>query len=140
MSALPQALEDLVEELASAEDLEEKYDLLIDLGKGVPEIPEDRKTTDHLVQGCQSVVHVYVELENGKVRLKGHADAMIVNGMLALLIQGLDQLSPEEFLAVDPKFIERTGIIKTLTPSRVNGFYNIHEKLKAQILALQKGA
>ncbi len=45
---------------------------------------------------------------------------------------GLDDgLTPKEFLAVDPKFIERTGVIKTLTPSRVNGFYNIHEQLQS---------
>lgn len=137
MSApLPPRLQAMVEELQGADDLELKYDILIELGKQVPDIPAERKAPECLVQGCQSVVHVYATLEDGKLRLHGHADALIVNGLLALLVLGLDGLTPEEFLRVDPKFIEATGVIQALTPSRVNGFYNIHEKLKAEALLL----
>ena len=133
-ATLPEKLQSLVDELASIDDLEEKYLMLIELGEELPDIPADRKTEACLIQGCQSVVHAYATLEDGKLRLHGYADAKIVNGLLALLIKGLDGLSPQAFLAVDPKFIERTGVIKTLTPSRVNGFYNIHEKLKLEAL------
>ena len=129
----------MVDELSATDDLEEKYEILIELGKEVPDIPGERKTMECLVQGCQSVVHVYATLEDGKLKLHGHADALIVNGLLALLVLGLDGLTPKEFLKIDPKFIESTGVIKTLTPSRVNGFYNIHEKLKAEaLIALAK--
>jgi cysteine desulfuration protein SufE len=124
----------MVDELKAVEDLEEKYEILIELGKEVPDIPAEKKAPECLVQGCQSIVHVYGTMEDGKLRLHGHADAMIVNGLLALLVLGLDGLAPEDFLKVDPKFIESTGVIKTLTPSRVNGFYNIHERLKAEAL------
>ena len=134
--ALPPRLASMVAELGSIDDLEEKYDLLIELGKEVEDIPAERKTMECLVQGCQSVTHVYATLEDGKLRLHGHADAMIVNGLLALLVLGLDGMTPEAFLKVNPKFIETTGVIKSLTPSRVNGFYNIHEKLKADALLL----
>ena len=133
-ATLPEKLQSLVDELASIDDLEEKYLMLIELGEELPDIPADRKTEACLIQGCQSVVHAYATLEDGKLRLHGYADAKIVNGLLALLIKGLDGLSPQAFLAVDPKFIERTGVIKTLTPSRVNGFYNIHEKMKLEAL------
>jgi cysteine desulfuration protein SufE len=136
-AALPPRLKAMVDELAALDDLEEKYEALIELGRAVPDIPAGRKTEACMVQGCQSLVHVYTTLEHGKLRLHGHADALIVNGLLALLVLGLDGLSPAEFLATDPKFIERTGIIQALTPSRVNGFYNIHEKLKADALAAQ---
>jgi cysteine desulfuration protein SufE len=135
MNPLPPKLQAMVDELSAGADLEEKYEILIELGRGVADIPAGRKTEDCMVQGCQSLVHVYSTLEDGKLRLHGHADALIVNGLLALLVQGLDGLSPSEFLAVDPKFIEKTGVISALTPSRVNGFYNIHQKLKADALA-----
>jgi cysteine desulfuration protein SufE len=124
----------MVDELRATDDLEEKYEILIELGKEVPDVPVEKKTMECLVQGCQSVVHVYATTEDGKLRFHGHADAMIVNGLLALLVLGLDGMTPEDFLKVDPKFIESTGVIKTLTPSRVNGFYNIHEKMKAEAL------
>jgi cysteine desulfuration protein SufE len=133
-AVLPEKLRAMVDELAAIDDLEEKYLMLIELGEQIPDIPADRKTEACLIHGCQSVVHAYATVEDGKLRLHGYADAKIVNGLLALMVLGLDGLTPQEFLAVDPKFIERTGVIKTLTPSRVNGFYNIHEKFKAEAL------
>lgn len=133
-ATLPPKLQAMVDELAEVDDLELKYDVLIEMGKEVADIPIEKKVEGCQVQGCQSLVHVYAVLEDGRLRLHGHADALIVNGLLALLVNGLDGLTPEEFLQVDPKFIEKTGVIATLTPSRVNGFYNIFEKLKAEAL------
>lgn len=133
-TTLPPRLQAMVDELKSTDDLEEKYEILIELGKEVPDVPAEKKVPECLVQGCQSVVHVYATTEGDKLHFHGHADAMIVNGLLALLVLGLDGMTPEDFLKVDPKFIEATGVIKTLTPSRVNGFYNIHEKMKAEAL------
>jgi cysteine desulfuration protein SufE len=120
----------MVDELNSVEDLTDKYEILIDLGKKVPEIPDPEKNERNFIRGCQSVVHVYGGLEEGKMQFHGHADALVVNGLLALLVLGLSGLSPEEFLAVSPDFIKQTGVVKTLTPSRVNGFYNIHQAMK----------
>jgi cysteine desulfuration protein SufE len=131
---LPAKLQGMVNELAELDDLTDKYEALIDMGEAVPDIPADKKVAACMVHGCQSLVHVYADYENGKLRLHGFADALIVNGLLALLVLGLDGLTPKEFLSIDPKFIETTGVIKTLTASRVNGFYNIHEKLKLEAL------
>jgi cysteine desulfuration protein SufE len=138
-ATLPPKLLGMVDELAAIDDLEEKYLVLIDMGNDVPDLDAGHKVDSCVVQGCQSLVHVYTETVAGKLKLHGHADAKIVNGLLALLVIGLDGLTPKEFLAVDPKFIEATGVIKTLTPSRVNGFYNIFERFKAEaLIALAK--
>ena len=120
----------MVEELNSTDDLTEKYEILIDLGKKVPEIPEIDKTDANFIRGCQSIVHVAGSVSDGRLQFRGHADAMVVNGLLALLVMGLSGLGPAEFLAVSPDFIKETGVVKTLTPSRVNGFYNIHQHMK----------
>ncbi len=131
---LPLRLQSMVDELAGIDDLTDKYEILIELGKEVPDISAEHKKPECVVQGCQSLVHIYSTFEDGKVIFHGHADALIVNGLLALLVLGLSGLTPQEFLAIDPKFIETTGVIKTLTPSRVNGFYNIHERMKLEAL------
>ncbi len=136
--ALPPKLKAMVDELADIEDLTEKYEALIEMGKEVAEIPAEMKKPECQVHGCQSLVHVYSQLgPDGKLELHGYADALIVNGMLALLVLGLNGLSPKEFLAISPDFVKKTGIVASLTPSRVNGFYNIHEKLKAEALRQQ---
>jgi cysteine desulfuration protein SufE len=132
---LPPKLQAMVEELKSIDDLADKYEVLIEMGKEVQDIPADMKKPECMVHGCQSMVHVYSELSpDGKIIFHGYADALIVNGLLALLVLGLSGLSPKEFLAISPEFIKDTGVVKSLTPSRVNGFYNIHQKMKLEAL------
>jgi cysteine desulfuration protein SufE len=138
-TVLPDKLQAMLDELIQAEDLTEKYEVLIELGRQVQDIPAEKKLPECQVQGCQSLVHVYSTLEDGRVQFHGFADAMIVNGLLALLVNGLSGLTPDEFLAVDPKFIEKTGVIKTLTPSRVNGFYNIHQRMRLEAIKWKAG-
>jgi cysteine desulfuration protein SufE len=133
--ALPPKLQAMVDELKSVDDLTEKYEILIEMGKDVQDIPAAMKKPECMVHGCQSLVHIYSELStDGKIIFHGYADALIVNGLLALLVLGLSGLTPKEFLAVSPEFIKETGVMKSLTPSRVNGFYNIHEKMKVEAL------
>ena len=133
--SLPPKLRAMIDELKDIDDLTEKYEVLIEMGHEVADIPVEKKVEACLVQGCQSVTHVYGEADaQGRMVFHGHADALIVNGLLALLVNGLSGLTPEEFLKVDPRFIEESGVIKTLTPSRVNGFYNIFEKMKVEAL------
>jgi len=138
MSDKPAILQAMIDELNTVDDLTDKYEILIELGGRVPDIPQADKVPANVVHGCQSVVHIAASLEDGKLRFRGHADAMVVNGLLALLVLGLSGLTPAEFLAFPPDFIKETGIVKTLTPSRVNGFYNIHHRMHVLAEALDK--
>ena len=132
---LPPKLQAMIDELKGVDDLTEKYEILIEMGKEVPDIPAAMKKPECMVHGCQSLVHIYSELSlDGKLVFHGYADALIVNGLLALLVLGLSGLTPKEFLGVSPDFIKETGVVKSLTPSRVNGFYNIFEKMKVEAL------
>jgi cysteine desulfuration protein SufE len=56
---------------------------------------------------------------------------------VAFLIEGLNDLTPEEILAVTPDFIEETGLKMSLTPSRANGFYNIFQTMQKKALGFQ---
>ena len=53
-------------------------------------------------------------------------------GLLAFLISGLNELTPNEVVEIDKKFIEDTGLKSSLTPSRSNGFLNILLKMQSQ--------
>ena len=51
---------------------------------------------------------------------------------MAFLISGLNELTPNEVVKIDKKFIEDTGLKASLTPSRSNGFLNILLKMQSQ--------
>jgi cysteine desulfuration protein SufE len=79
-------------------------------------------------------------LQEGQVWYRGDADAQLVKGLVALLIQGLNGLTPEAIAELTPDFIEATGLQVSLTPSRANGFYNIFRLMQQKAIAeLAKG-
>ena len=100
--------------------------------KKLEPFPTDQQTDDIKVKGCVSQVFVRGTLADGVMLWQGDSDALITKGLLALLIQGLNGLSPKEVQAVDPAFIAATGLQTSLTPSRANGFLNILRAMQAQ--------
>ena len=59
--------QDIVDDLAFFDDWEQRYQYIIDLGKSIHGLPEDAKTPDKLVKGCQSSVWLESRVENGLV-------------------------------------------------------------------------
>ncbi len=102
-------------------------------------MPESAKTENNKVKGCVSQVYITASLEDGKVCYQGDSDAQLVKGLVAFLIEGLNNLPPEEIVRVEPDFIEDTGLKVSLTPSRANGFFNIFQMMKNKALGFQLG-
>ena len=126
------SLDSLIERLQSTSDPKRRYEYILWLAKSLPILTEDLHLETTKVKGCISEVYVLGILLNGKIQWKGYSDALITKGLLAFLIKGLNDLTPFEVLSIDKKFIEMTGLSKSLTPSRANGFLNIFLRMKAQ--------
>ena len=129
-------LDNLVNKLKSTEDPRRRYEYVLWLGKKLPVSDKKFHIEQNKVKGCISEVFVIANLINGKIQWSGYSDALITKGLLSLLIQGLNNLTPEEVLIIDEAFLKETGLSKSLTPSRSNGFLNILLKMKAQAKAL----
>ena len=126
------SLDNLIERLQSTSDPKRRYEYILWLAKSLPILTEDLRLDTTKVKGCISEVYVLGTILNEKIQWKGYSDALITKGLLAFLIKGLNDLTPFEVLSIDEKFIEMTGLSKSLTPSRANGFLNIFLKMKAQ--------
>ena len=126
------ALDRMVEKLAGTPDPKRRYEYVLWLAKKLKPLPAEQQTEAIKVQGCVSQVFVQGVLEQGVMHWQGDSDALITKGLLALLIQGLEGLTPEQVQAVDPSFIAATGLQASLTPSRANGFLNILRTMQAQ--------
>jgi cysteine desulfuration protein SufE len=130
------ALDRIVERLGSTSDPKRRYEYVLWLAKRLPALPDALRSEDRKVRGCVSQVYVVGELQEGRLHWQGDSDAQITKGLLALLIEGLDGLTPAEVVALDPAFIAATGLQASLTPSRANGFLNILRTMQAQAAAL----
>ena len=133
MATGSQKLDQIVDRLKGTADPKRRYEYVLWLAKKLEPFPTDQQTDDIKVKGCVSQVYVRGTLTDGVMRWQGDSDALITKGLLALLIQGLDGLTPAQVQAVDPAFIAATCLQASLTPSRANGFLNI-------LLAMQQQA
>lgn len=129
-------LDAMVQRLAGTSDPKRRYEYVLWLAKGLEPLPEALRQDAFKVKGCVSQVYVVGQLEDGRLHWQGDSDAAITKGLLALLIKGLEGLTPQQAAAVDPGFIAQTGLQASLTPSRANGFINIFRTMQAQARAL----
>ena len=126
----------IVEKLKSTDDPKRKYEYILWLGKKLPLPNKNILIPEYKVKGCVSEVYVKGTLKKDKIYWEGYSDALITKGLLSFLIKGLDALSPNEILSLNNNFIDDTGLKKSLTPSRSNGFLNILIKMKSQANSL----
>ena len=134
---LQEKQEEVIEDFAIFEDWMEKYEYLIELGKDLPKIAEDKKTEDRIIEGCQSKVWLDAEFKDDKMHFKADSDAIITKGIIGLLIRVLDNETPEEILKNELFFIDRIGLHEHLSPTRSNGLASMVKKMKmASLVAL----
>ncbi|MEA5391108.1 SufE family protein [Cyanobium gracile UHCC 0139] len=126
------ALDRIVERLGSTSDPRRRYEYVLWLAKKLEPFPDDLRQDAFKVKGCVSQVYVVGSLQEGRLHWRGDSDAQITKGLLALLIEGLEGLTPAEATALDPAFIAATGLQASLTPSRANGFLNILRTMQGQ--------
>lgn len=130
------ALDQIVARLAGTTDPRRRYEYVLWLAKKLEPLPEAFRIDAFKVKGCVSQVYVVGTLQEGRLHWQGDSDAAITKGLLALLIQAMEGLTPEQAAGLDPGFIAATGLQTSLTPSRANGFLNILKLMQAQAGAL----
>ncbi|MDQ0250563.1 cysteine desulfuration protein SufE [Sphingomonas kyeonggiensis] len=95
------SLADLQDEYAFLEP-DDRYRLLIDLGRGLEEMPEALKTDATLVRGCSAAVWVYpTRLDDGRLHFLADSNAAITKGIIALVLLTVQDKAPAEILATD---------------------------------------
>lgn len=134
---LPSKLAKIVERFQRRSNPKQKYEQLLWYAQKLPAMPELAKIPENKVNGCVSQVYITAQLAEGRVLYQGDSDAQLVKGLVAFLIEGLNDLTPQEIMQVQPNFIEDTGLQVSLTPSRANGFYNIFKMMQKKALELQ---
>ena len=111
-------------ELLEADD---RYRLLIDLGRQLEPMPEALKTDATLVRGCSAAVWVYpVPRDDGRLHFLADSNAAITKGIVALILLAVQDRTPEEILALDIEAeLARFDLRNQLSSNRTQGIPNM---------------
>lgn len=132
--SLQEAENEVVDTFSMYDEWLDKYEYLIDLGKNLEAYPEECKTEDKLIKGCQSRVWLDYKVQDGKIYFKADSDAIITKGIISLLISVYSGRTPEEIASSDFGFIEKIGLKENLSPTRANGLASMISTIKAVAL------
>ncbi len=127
------SLEEIIDEFDFLDDSEAQIEYLIDLGLDLPAIDQSLKTEQFLVHGCQSNVWLDVEFVGNPALMlvKAESDAMIVNGLVALLMAIFNGKTAEQAVEINVREIfDRLGLDRHLSPQRKNGLNGMVQRIK----------
>lgn len=130
--------DEIVDEFSMFEDWDERFQYVIDLGKGLPLIDEKYKTDENTIKGCQSKVWLHGEMVDDKIVFTADSDAIITKGIIAVLIRTFSNQKPLEILEADTKFIDEIGLKEQLSPTRANGLVSMIKQIKMYALAFSQ--
>lgn len=108
-------------------DPDDRYRLLIDLGRALEPMPDALKTDATLVRGCSASVWLYpVPSEGGALHFLADSNAAITKGIVALVLLAVQDKSPQEILATDIESMLAPFDLKNqLSSNRTQGIPNM---------------
>lgn len=143
--SINQIQDEIIDEFSLLDDWMDRYELLIDYGKGLQPLPDADKTDQNLIDGCQSKVWFTAELDSSdaaqpKVIYHGDSDAILVKGIVALLIHVLSGHTAKEIVDADLYFIDKINLREHLSPTRSNGLVAMLKQMRLFALAYLSAA
>lgn len=131
MKTLKERQDELVEEFSMFDEWLDKYEYLIDLGKNLEPFPEELKTDDRLIKGCQSRVWLDASYDGGVINFRADSDAIITKGIISMLVSVYSGRTAEEIAGDDFSFIDRLGLKENLSPTRANGLVSMMDTIRS---------
>ncbi|MCO4762516.1 MAG: SufE family protein [Myxococcales bacterium] len=126
-------VDEIVENFELLDDWDERYQYIIDLGKKLPRLPEDKKVESALVPGCISRVWLHSHVEpDGTLRFEADSDAIIVRGLVSIVLALHNGQTAADILALDlSELFDRLNLGNQLSANRRNGFVSMLGTVRA---------
>lgn len=121
---------EVIEEFGSFDDWMDRYQYIIDLGRRLPEFPDDLRTEGNRIRGCQSQVWFVAERRDGRLYFRAISDAAIVSGLIALLLRLYSGRYPQDILDTPPDFVSALQLESHLSPTRSNGLSSMLKAIR----------
>ncbi len=124
--------DDIVAKMQTFSGWEDRYRQVIQWGKKLPNMPDELKSEQVILSGCESQVWLVSQNIDGVWHFCADSDARIVRGLIALVMAAYDGKTSVQIQGFDiDSYFEKIGLITHLSPSRGNG-------LKAIVAQIQE--
>jgi len=129
-------LEQMIDDFAFLDDWEDRMRFVIELGKALPDLPDDDKTADNKVQGCASQVWLATSSGDGAdplMSFRGDSDAFIVRGLVAIVLAAYSGKQASKVVAFDAiDLFKQLGLLEHLTAQRANGLRSMIQRIREE--------
>jgi len=115
------AQQELIQDFELFEDWMDRYQYLIDMGRRLPEFPDEYRNDDNRIRGCQAQVWFVARQDGGRLYFEAISDAAIVSGLIALLLRLYSGRQPQDILDTPPDFVAALELESHLSPTRSTG-------------------
>ena len=133
------SLADILEEYEFL-DADERYRLLIELGRELDEMPPALKTDATLVRGCSASVWVYPTKRDGRLHFLADSNAAITKGIVALVLAAVQDRPAAEVAAMDvAAALEPFDLKNQLSSNRTQGVPNMIALVRQHAARLAEG-
>ena len=119
----------ITDELLLFDDVMDKYEYIIDIGKQLGHLDEKYKTEFYRVQGCQSQVWLHAYEKEGLIYFEADSDALIVKGLVQILIRIYSGRSAKEILETDTSLLKSLGLSEIISSGRQNGIASMLKRI-----------
>ncbi|MBT3236659.1 MAG: SufE family protein [Bdellovibrionales bacterium] len=135
--AIEQRVAALMESFSGVQQWEERYRMIIKMGRQMPEFPGELRLEENTIKGCQSQVWLHTEFTDGVISFHADSDAAISKGIVAMLLSVYSGSTPEEILRVGTGFLDQLGVRDHLSMSRSNGLSAMLKQISIYAVAYQ---
>jgi len=136
MDEIKKRQEEIIEEFSLLDDdLEMTLNYIMELGEELQRFPEEERTDENIVKGCQSKVWLTAAYNQGRIQYKADSNTAITKGLVSLLIRVLNQSSPEAVMKSELYFPKQIGMDRFIGTQRSNGFAAMIKQMKLYAVA-----
>jgi len=132
MESIQEAKNRVIEDFSMFDEWLDKYEYIIELGKNLEEYPQEYKTDEYLIKGCQSRVWLKTDVDDGRLYFKADSDAIITKGIISLLISVYSGQKAADIAADDFDFVKTIGLSDNLSPTRANGLASMIDTIRRE--------
>lgn len=127
---LAEKQQQMIDDLLLIEDAQERLASIVDRARPRLAVSRAEHIDANRVRGCVSPVWLVSEFAEGRCNFRSDAESPLVRGLVALVCDLYSGATAAEIVATEPALLEQLGLLRTLSPTRLNGLRSVRAAIR----------